>query len=155
MGTGADNPADIDRKVAPLGSYKVVKTVAYDGGAGSGAIGTVPIFTVTGDVIVKIVAVCADDLIEAVGTGTTKLGTAGDTEGIIESTTSSGIDAREVWYDKSPSSEIVPFDSMRNYIITDGNDIIQTIETQPITDGDMIYYCYWIPMSDDGNVVAA
>lgn len=34
-------------------------------------------------------------------------------------------------------------------------DVIQTIATNTVTGGTLIYYCNWVPLSSDGNVTAA
>jgi hypothetical protein len=111
------------------------------------------LFTVTGDVIIKIIAVCTTNVASAAA-GAVAVGTAITTSGVIAETTGTDLDAREIWHDSSPDSELEAFSTMREYIVTDGNDITLT-PTAQIDSGVVVFYCYWIPLSSDGEVTAA
>src|SRR3989304_3840546 len=51
------------------GPFRASKTIAFTGAANLGAIGNVPLFTVTGEVVVeKLVPFCTEDLAGATGT---------------------------------------------------------------------------------------
>lgn len=129
----------------------VTKSRAYDGGSGTGAAGATTLFTVTGDVLVAVFGVCSEDLVSA-GGGTVEIGISGNTAALIAQTTATGIDNGEVWVDNSPATvESYPTEK----ILTGGTDIIETIGTADVTDGTLTMYCVWIPLSSDGNVVAA
>ena len=111
------------------------------------------LFTVTGDVIVKIIAVCTTDLTSAAAANV-EVGIAGTTNAIIATTVATTIDAREIWHDNAADSEIEALSTAREYIITDGNDILITLSAQVDT-GTLVFYCDWVPLSANGNVVAA
>jgi hypothetical protein len=108
------------------------------------------LFTVTGDVLVRIFAVCSVNLAGA--SATIEVGITGNTAGLIAQTTATDIDAGTVWIDTAPATvESLP----AQQIMTNGTDIIQTVATANITAGALTYYCLWTPLSSDGNVVSA
>lgn len=126
------------------------KTLAYTGAAGLGAQGATTLFTVTGDVIVTLFAVCSESLAGA--SATIEAGISGNTAALLAQTTATDIDAGEIWVDTGPATvEPIPGDK----ILTNGADIIETIGTADITDGTITYYCAWVPLSAGASVVAA
>lgn len=112
------------------------------------------LFTVTGDVLVRIFGVCTTLLAGA--TATLEVGVAGNTAALIAQTTATDIDADEIWNDTSPA---VGVDTLANitgpHVIVNGLDIIETVGTADITAGNIYYICLWRPLSPDGNVVSA
>lgn len=131
-----------------LGEYKVKKSLTF-----SNSTGTVSLFTVTGDVIVRIIPICKTNLASAAA-GSIEMGVSGDVDAMIASTLGTDIDANEVWIDASPDSNIEAADTIRSYIISNGDDVILTLSAQ-IDSGVIDFVCWWNPISDDGNVVAA
>ena len=113
------------------------------------------LFTVTGDVIVKLIAVCTADLTFDAN-ATIEVGIAGGSE-IIATTdlTVSALTARELWNDTTPTLEIELLSTSKDYIITDGNDIQLDCGVANVTGGTIVFYCYWTPLSTDGDIVAA
>jgi hypothetical protein len=116
--------------------------------ATTGAIDTTTLFTVTGLCAVKIIAVCSADLTSS-GAATIEVGIAGNTAGLIAQTTATNIDKGEIWLDNSPATlETFPV----NYFANSAQNIIQTIATETISGGTLKYYCFWLPLSEDGSV---
>lgn len=122
----------------------------YDG---TGASQT--LFTVTGDVMVYVLAVCTTDL---AGSGKVEVGVTGNLGGIIAETTATDVDANDIWKAAAPtdvgvistaSAPVGPF------TIVNGLDILETTTTANITSGQIYYTCIWRPLSPDGSVVAA
>lgn len=141
-----------DANGVPITTHGIVssKTIEYTGAANLGAIGATTLFTVTGDVLVTLFAVCSEDLAGA--TATIEAGIAGNTAALIAQTTATEIDNGEVWIDTAPATiEALP----SHKIITNGTDIIQTVATAAVSNGTLTYYCIWSPLSATGNVVAA
>jgi hypothetical protein len=136
------------------GGRKVSQTIAFDGGAGSGAVGTVALFTVTGNVTLRMVAYCTEDLVSG-GGGTCEVGCTGNTNGIIAQTTATAIDDGEVWFSNTPVSGLTATTNIGQYLIVDGADIILTVGTGDVTDGTIVFDCYWTPMDSTSSVVAA
>ncbi|MBW2672495.1 MAG: hypothetical protein JRD89_03645 [Deltaproteobacteria bacterium] len=162
MGLSILKPDAYHQRIAG-GNYKrATKTITFDGGTenaigdhdGTGNPATV--FTVTGQVIVRVIAVCTTNLTFDAN-ATIELGIAGSTAGIIAQTdlTVEALTAKEIWHDATPDSEIEAIGVLKEFIITDGNDIILTVGTANVTGGVIEFTCYWTPVSSDGNVVAA
>lgn len=129
---------------------RTTKTRAYTGAAGLGEIGATTLFTVTGVVSVRIFGICSEDLVGA--TATIAVGISGNTAALIALTTATEIDNNEIWLDTGPATvEALP----SSQILAAGTDIIETVATANITDGTLTMYCLWLPISDDGDVVAA
>ena len=131
----------------------VRKTVAFDGGAGNGAIGTVALFTVTGDVRVKLTAICSETL---VGAATLECGIAGATATIIaQIPDATALTLREIWCDATPTTVVEPDSNIPRVVISSGEDIILTIGAAAITDGTIKFVVEYEALSTDGAVAAA
>jgi hypothetical protein len=109
------------------------------------------LFTVTGTVMVVVFGHCTTDLAGA--SATLEVGVTGNTAAIIAQTTATGIDATYVWRDAGPALGTELLNDPQ--VIVGGFDIIETSATANITGGVITYYCLWLPLSADGNVVAA
>ncbi len=116
----------------------------------AGLNGSVALFTVTGSVIVRVVGICKTGL---VGGQNIEVGIAGQTDAIIATTLDTDLDADDIWHDASPDSEIEVLSTIREYIITDGNDILITSDGA-VTSGDLIFLCFWQPLEGGSTVVA-
>lgn len=126
----------------------VSKTITYVAGT-TGATGATTLFTVTGQVAARVFALCTSDLASG-GAATIEVGISGNTAALIAQTTATGIDSGEWWVDTSAATiEAVP----SQFLV--GGDIVQTIGTTAISGGVLKYYCTWIPISEDGDVVEA
>lgn len=135
------------------GMRRETKTVTFTGAAGLGAQGAVPLFTVTGEVLVAVmVPYCSTDL---AGAGATiSLGVTGSTALFIAATTGTDIDVGEFWVDATPDANGVAVPAaLKDIAITD--NIIGTVATADLTGGALRFDIYWLPLSSDGNVVAA
>lgn len=107
------------------------------------------LFTVTGLVSMRLFAVCTTDLTGA--SATLEVGTALSTAGLIAQTTATNIDANEIWHDATPDASIELSTIAAERIVK--QNVIQTVGTANITAGAITYYCFWKPLSEDGNVV--
>lgn len=112
--------------------------------------GAIVIYQVTGDVIVRIVAVCKAN-VESVAAANIELGVAGATSAIIATTVATDIDAGDIWHDATPDSDIEALSVMKDFIIVEGADIILTLSDQ-VDSGEITFYCFWTPLSSDGVV---
>ena len=112
-------------------------------------------FTVTGEVLILFnVPFCTVSLTEAAPTATISLGVVGATTIFIGATTAVDIDAEEFWVDTVPDPNAVDLaDAVLDKAITD--NIIATIAAQNVTAGAIRIDLWWLPLSADGNVVAA
>ena len=132
----------------------VSKTVTFDDGVGTGDIGNVPIFTVTGEVLIeKIVPFCTVTITEegAPGGATLALGVTGATTLFIGATTALDIDANEFWVDTAPDANGVALPAaLQNVVITD--NIVGTVATDELDAGAIRFDVIWRPLSSDGLV---
>lgn len=128
-----------------LGVGKLTQTITF-----SNDTGTVSVFTVTGDVLIRIIAVITTNLASVAGANI-QLGVVGYTDAMIIDTVATTMDAREIWNDSGVSNEIENIDSIRKYIVTDGNNVVLTLDDQ-IDSGVIVFYCFWTPLSSDGKV---
>ena len=124
------------------------KTITYVA-ASTGAVGSKTLFTVTGTVAVYVFGICAIDLASA--GGTIEVGITGNTAAVIAQATSTDIDAGEFWRDATP----VTVAAIPSLLMLNATNILQKITGATVSAGEMTYYCLWIPISSDGNVVAA
>ena len=136
------------RSIAGRGEFSVSKALTFSNDSG-----TVTLFTVTGDVEVRIVPIVKTNVASGAA-GSIELGVSGDVDAMIVSTLGTDLDANEIWNDASPTSNIEALDTSRDYIISNGDDVILTLSAQ-IDSGAITFYCVWRPLSSNGNVVAA
>lgn len=144
-----------------FGYRKAFKSITFDGatpdgiGEISGSGDPTNLFTVTGIVIVKIIAVCTTNLTFDAN-ATIEVGIGGGSE-IIATTdlTVQAMTAKEIWHDATPDAEIEALSVIKEFIITDGNDIQLDADVADTKTGVIEFYCFWTPVSSDGNVVAA
>ena len=144
--------------VAPSRFYNepphvVRKTITFTGAANLGAIGAVPLFTVTGEVMVAfLVPYCT--VLLAGATATLSLGVTGGVADFVAVTTATEIDADEFWTSTTPAANSIALPAaLKEILITD--DIIGDVLTAAITAGAIELTCYWWPLSTDGKVEAA
>lgn len=150
---------DANRQVIPGPlPFLVSKTITFDGnttdaiGDHDGTGDPFTIFTVTGDVAVFVIGVCKTTL---VGAATLEVGVTDATAAILaQIANATTLVENEVWAaDNSPS--LAESCATRYHFIGGGLDIIGTVGTANITAGEIDFYCFWRPLSSDGNVVAA
>lgn len=111
------------------------------------------LFTVTGDVEVRIFGVCTTDLAGA--TATISVGTVMTPAGLIASTTATDIDTGELWHDATPDANVELLTVAPAKIIVNGADIIESVGTADITSGNIYYVCLWQGLSVGSSVVSA
>src|SRR3990167_10262985 len=98
-----NTPVPVIRGARP--PYRVTTTVTFTGAANLGEVGAVPLFTVTGEVLIeRIVPFCTVNLTEAAPTATLALGVTGSTGLFIAATTATDIDANTFWVDTGPDA---------------------------------------------------
>jgi len=111
------------------------------------------IFTVTGNVLVKVVGICTTDL---AGTATIEVGIVGNTASILAQVSdASSIDAGDIWHDATVDSGVELSSVMAEKIVANGADIVGSIGTANITSGVIRFLCLWKPLDTEGKVVPA
>lgn len=109
------------------------------------------LFTVTGTILLRLLAKCTVNLDGA--SATLEVGTALTTAGLIAQTTATNIDANEIWHDATPDASVELSSVLTEKIVA--QNVIQTVGTANITAGAITYTAFWYPLSADGNLVAA
>lgn len=135
-----------------LGSGLATITRTFTGAAGLGAVGSVALFTVTGEVLIeRIVPFCTTLLTEALATATIALGVTGSTSLFIAATNAVDIDANEFWVDTTPDANGIALPAaLKDIVITD--NIIATVAAQNVDAGAIRFDVYWRALSSDGSV---
>ncbi len=142
-------------------SYRTItKEITFVGGTANatgdydGTGNPFAIFTVVGNVKVKVYAICTTTLVG--GSSTLEIGTATATAAIIAQTTGTDIDVSELWHDASPDTNVEASSVVAEKIIVTGaansGDIIGTVATANITAGVIKFICEWVPIDGQGNV---
>jgi len=130
------------------------KTVTLDGTAGNGAVGTVAVFTVVGQVLIEtLTPFCTEDLLSA-GAGTMTLGIPLNPQLFIALTTATNLDNNEWWFSGTPTSGGAAVTAALKQIAITGSINI-TVATGDITDGTIRFEVAWRPLSSNGDLVAA
>lgn len=128
-------------------AYLLSSTWTFVAGT-TGAVGAHTVFTVTGDVLANVWAVCSTLV---TGSGTGEVGTANNTATLIAQTTGTAIDANEVWQNATPTLEVGA--ALGNAKpITGGSDIVLTIATDTFTAGVVTFYCQYRPLSAGASI---
>jgi hypothetical protein len=152
----ADYETVVNQRLIVAGSPAVVrKTITFAGTAGVGAVGAVPLFTITGKVLVlSISGFCTVDLTEAAPTATLALGVTGSTSLFIGATTATGIDVGEFWVSTTPTAIGIALPAgLQNMLIN--ADIIGTVAAQAIPTGAIEMTVWYRPISLGATLVAA
>lgn len=128
----------------------------YNFATDAGAQGTFTIYTVTGDVEMRVFGLC-QTLLNSAGAATIELGISGNTAILIAQTTATDLDQYETWQDAGPEANPgdVATAMAKNFIIANGTDVIMTVATADLSAGECDFHAFWRPLSTDGNVVAA
>lgn len=148
---------------AELDAFQVIKSAPgpFIGGTANargdhdGTSDPTTLFTVTGDVLVRVFGVCTTNI---TGQGTIEVGVTGNTAGLIAQVANTeDIDANDVWIDNSVAE--VGIAALANIpaasVIVNGLDIIETLGTANLTAGEIYYVCMWRPLTPGSKVVAA
>jgi hypothetical protein len=130
---------------------QLIKTVTFDGEAGSGASGeSITIGTVTGRVLLThLSAYCSTSVITTLN-GELELGVAGNTAGLIAQIADAGdLVATEFWNDATPTDVLTAAAIVDKLV---ASDILLKVTTSPMTAGVIEFSMLWVPMSVDGNL---
>lgn len=145
--------------------FMAKKTITFDGattdawGNDGGALDGGAIFTVTGVVKCIVLGKVTTNL---AGGATIEVGIEGATAIFMPQETDTNLDAGHIWLnDGTPATyyiagaESAAAGNLPEYILN-GNDIIFTVSGgQNVTAGVIEFYCFFMPLSSDGNVVAS
>ncbi len=133
----------------------VRNTIAFDGSAGNGAVGTVAMFTVTGTVwIAAFMAECTENLTEGGATATIAVGVSGVTTELLAAVDAVDLDNTELWTDGLISGGILQAAAADIDVICKA-DIFATVAVDSVDDGTLVFDLWYRPVTDNGAVVSA
>ncbi len=133
-----------------IGTRHARTTITFDGSAGSGAVGDVTVFTLTGRVwVVGVTAFCSTGLSEGGATATVQLGTAAKDGALIAVVNAVDIDTNEWWMDGTPAEEVVQMDGAQVDALI-SSDIVVKVTSQAVSGGVIVFDAWYIPITDDG-----
>ncbi len=115
------------------------------------SVATHEVFTVTGLVRMRILIECTEDL---AGAGSIQFGDETATNGIIASTTATDIDNGDIWADATPTEKHFAFASCVFDRVVNGLDIGYEITGAVLSDGTLVFHCWWEPLNASGAVAA-
>lgn len=111
---------------------------------------TTTLFTVTGTVLIRLLAVCETSLTAAADAPTLEVGVSGSTASLIAQTTGTNIDVGEIWHDATPDAPVELSSVLTEKIIS--SDIILTIASGTVGVGQIKFIAAWYPLTLDGKV---
>lgn len=115
------------------------------------------LFTVTGDVLVKVGASVDVAVTSTSGTTTLEVGVAGNTACLLvqDAVDNTAFAIGDSWTLDTAADANGAQLSSEWVVVGNGATIILTGSVDDITAGDVDFYCQWMPLSSDGAVVAA
>ena len=143
-------------KLGPESLFRLNKTVTFTGAAGLGAVGNVPLATVTGEIeIVSLVPVVTVALEEAAPTATLALGFTGATTFFVAATNAAAqLTLGKVWFSATPG--VVPLAIPAGFKnVWTSDHLVATVGAQAVSAGALRCDVLWRPLSPDGLLVAA
>lgn len=115
--------------------------------------GAQTLYTVTGDVIIRVFGVCKTDVASGAAANI-EVGVSGTTGLFIATTVATAVDANEIWHDSSPDKSLELDSVSVARIVSNGQNVILTPSAQ-VDSGRIDFYLSWRPLSNDADVVAA
>lgn len=122
-------------------------TLTFD--ASTGKVGNTTLFSVTGQVGVKIYAY---GIATPTGSGTVAVGTATNSAGLIAATTATSITAKKNWWNATPAAVSLS-SNVTEFVISE--DIILTVSSATVTAGTIRFVVIWRELSVDGYLRSA
>ena len=102
----------------------------------------------------KVVGICKASLTTSDAI-TIEVGVSGNTAVLIAKITdATDLITTEIYHDATPDATIEASSVFTEWINSTGQDVIVTT-TGTVTAGTIAFYCFWYPLSADGNVIAA
>ena len=124
------------------------KTIAFTGATGLGEIGTVLVWTITGRVLIRfLTCFCSETL---VGAATLEFGTATDTvEFIAQIANATSLVANDWWEGTASPASSSQVAASGETVQVSANPIL-TVGGANITDGTLIFECWYLPITSNG-----
>lgn len=158
MDTSGELVALIDPNYVTYDSPRVLICAAADLSSGwDTGDSPVTVGTVTGDVLVQVVAVVQTNCTSTSNNGTLELGTTDVTNSLLvqDAVDGTAFQQGDVWTTSGTADN--DFAALQDEwaCIGYGQDIIATVATNSMTAGAITYYIFWIPLSADAALTSA
>lgn len=152
--------AEVIRYISELQVPRVaIKIIATASSALTTGLSPVTLFTVTGDVMVRVWATVQTGLTSTATTGTLEVGVSGNTAGLLPQVVANGTNfpTGAVWVDVTPTLKMEAFTAANtNWAPIAGSaNITCVVATNSMTAGAITFYCQYLPVSSGASVVAA
>lgn len=133
----------------------VIKRVTFTGAVSLGAVGAVPLFTVTEGALIRLIVAQVEETLTDVGDAATlALGVTGSTSLFIAATDTDTLQGALLWVDTAPDNPGVAVPAaLKDIAINDS--IKATVAGEAVTGGTLQVRVYWSPLTSGSNVVAA
>lgn len=139
---------------------KASVSITFTGAAGLGAVGAVPLFTVTGELIIVYLVPYSVLTPVSAGGGSIALGVTNSTGLFIGATTATTLATGEFWTEATGGGTAnagvglpaagTSAPQLKDVAIT--SNIIATVATADVTGGTLRFDIWWMPLSSDGLV---
>lgn len=133
-------------------SQPVEKSLTFTGGDNAGTIGTVDMFRVEGEALVRVFATSGSSL-TSTGTPTVELGFTGDTAGLLAQAGAKTFTAGAIYHTSGVGDKTTSSGSLTSFVVSTGT-IILTVGTAKVTGGTAKFMLSYVPLSDGSTVVA-
>ena|SRR3990167_6315692 len=130
-------------------SFRLESTWTF-AAATTGAVGSHTLFTVTGNVLLSVLGI-VDTTLDSAGAPTIEVGVTGNTAILIAQGTAKNYADGDVYVDATDTrvgAAAIP----STFVINDGLDVLLKITGATLTAGVVDWYCFWRPLSSDGDV---
>ncbi|HEY6861676.1 MAG TPA: hypothetical protein VI358_18065 [Pseudolabrys sp.] len=160
----SDDVSSLSSAVSTGVWHLATKTIANAATSLTTGASPVTLFTVTGDVIVRVWATVQTTITSTLNNGTLALGVPNSTSAFIAATTMDGTNftAKHSWYGATTTALAGAFNSTATFpsaangtSLAGSQNIILTVATNSATAGAITFYCYYLPVSSNASVVAA
>lgn len=129
------------------------KSITFTGAAGLGAVGNVPLFTVTGQlIVVYILGIVTTTLTGA--SATLALGTTTNTSEFIAATTATTLTtAAPIWMSTTATAGSMAIPALVKDQVVVQNIVMTAAAGSGVTGGVLRIDCYWMPLGAGATVV--
>jgi hypothetical protein len=120
--------------------------------------GSHSVFTISGDVRIRLLPICEGDLVGHGASSKITLGFNGATTGLIGNTTASVVDKGEIWI-SGASATVTTYkatsSALLDLIVSGKTAIKLTVNSVSLSSGKINFHLWWEPISEGATVAAA
>lgn len=116
--------------------------------------GSHAIFTITGDVRIRLLPICTTDLVGHGASAKLSLGYNGAVTSLCANTTASGLDSGEQWTSSAAATllGIRNLSTMFDVLVSNKTSIKMVVNSVSMSSGKIMFHCWWEPLSTNAKV---